>query len=183
MLTATSTEFDGRSVWRIKFVDKFQQVKEYWTQPAAPFRVYKAVCQTGLTEYETTSKFSSPLAIKWMPTTIETIVLDQKSRAEKYRRIVHITDVVSPAAVPDSAFELAGLRMAVNTPVADIRIKQRIGYWDGAKLSADIVAVRPTVPVQRNSTGSRLGVYIVITCVSLAVVVSYWYLRRRRVEG
>ncbi len=182
MLAMTSTEFNGEKVWHIRFVDKFRQARQYWIQTVAPFRVYKSVYQTELTEFETTSKFSSAPAIEWLPATIQTTVRDRKSRAEKYTRIVDISDVVSPAGLADSTFDISGLGMAVNTPVADIRIKQRIGYWDGAKLSADLVEVRPTIPVKPKSTGSRLWVLIVIACVSLAVGISYWYLSRRRVE-
>ncbi|GAA4428612.1 hypothetical protein GCM10023155_19260 [Bremerella cremea] len=34
-----------------------------------------------------------------------------------------------------STWKLAGLEMAQGTPVSDLRVKQRMGYWDGDSLT------------------------------------------------
>ena len=132
---------EGRDAWRVRVQSKFDDALDFWLDAHRPFRVIKHSLRQRLV----TSTFDE--ANPGDPIPIEVRSLDQKDN--KPVREVRMTRRNSRynGPIDPKAWTLAGLGMAVGTPIVDSRIHLRIGYWNGSGLSKEPLAVDRAAPL------------------------------------
>jgi RNA polymerase sigma factor (sigma-70 family) len=124
---------DGIPAWHIHVQVTTNWPFEFWIDAAHPTHVIKmaepARPGTVWSKYDPQNPDD--------PLPIEVNAEDHEGKSTNYVYQTHIVRRDSRYNVPiePKAFTLAGLDMPVGTPVVDVRIHSRIGYWNGKNLS------------------------------------------------
>lgn len=128
-------KLNGHSTWRVRVVDKYQQQYTYWIENVEGFPMHRVEMKTPFQRRRITAKYNKKGTAWPLP---ERVVLEEFKRPglNKVASTVtyDISNVEFGIPVEASRFTLAGLKMAKGVPVADIRIRRRIGYWDGRQV-------------------------------------------------
>ena len=127
-------------VVHLRTSNESDEIFDFWVEPSEALRVHRAEWRTrdGLWRRSATSSFGKvPGLPAQMPSRVEEI--GGRSDAEQTRTI---TELVSwtPAGGRNDDFGLSAVDPPAGTPVADLQLKQRIGYWNGSGLSEEVVA-------------------------------------------
>lgn len=120
---------DGAPAWHVQVHTRYDELLDFWIDEAVPARVVKHAKGKDVV----LSKYSGR-----NPIPIEVTATEQGRRS-----VPSVTRFVQTRAELDvpidaTTFTLAGLGMPVGTPVSDIRIHRRIGYWTGTGLSENL---------------------------------------------
>ena len=76
-----------------------------------------------------------------LPAAVEAIHYKGDESKVSMKRLLLVT--VERHSPERDAFTLAVLDLPVGTPVSDLRIKRRIGYWDGKALTGSLPSTEP----------------------------------------
>jgi peroxiredoxin len=120
------------SAWHVRVQSKHGESLDFWIEVAHPERLLKHARGRDLA----VSQYDAANSRDPIPTEVTTIEFRDGSPLFVRRFIrsnSHFNVSIDPAS-----FALAGLGMAVGTPVSDIRIQRQIGYWTGAGLSENL---------------------------------------------
>jgi RNA polymerase sigma factor (sigma-70 family) len=121
---------EGLPAWHIQVQSKHDETLDFWIDVAQPARVLKQAVGNDIVA----SRYDETTPRDPIPTEVTAMTLYQNSALAFSKHFVrsnaHFNVTIDPAA-----FTLAGLGMAVGTPVSDIRIHRRIGYWTGTGLA------------------------------------------------
>lgn len=165
----------GRSTNHVHVVDAHEQEVDFWIEEVEGFPVHQYQFRTPSSTRRViaTSRYDKNLMPPSIPFEVETESFDGKDRATG-RQLIRVTKAELGIPIDPQTWELAGLNLPIGTPVADLRLKQRIGYWNGRGLSQDPPATAETVsPDQgRNRIGwpaYALGSFVALAAVAFAV--------------
>ena len=122
---------DGAPSWRVRVSNATGDEVDFWMDAARPERVLK-VASRG---QEAVSTYDDAPPGDPIP---RVVVATQHAPTYEYRSRVRLSDVQYGAPVDAKTFTLAGLSMAVGTPVVDVRVHRQVGYWTGKGLSEDL---------------------------------------------
>lgn len=169
-------EVAGIMTNHVEVIDAYRQRREFWIEEAPGWPVHKFRFQApGSNSYVISlSRFDTNVMPPGLPVEVTSTMYDLAGRVMAQDRL-RVTRATVGIVIEPEKWELAGLGMPVGTPVADLRIKQRVGYWNGHQLTKDFPrsAKQPT----------SLGV-IVLGCVVagaiMVVTLSIVFVRRRR---
>ncbi len=119
---------DGAPSWRVRVSNATGDEVDFWMDAARPVRVLKVAFrgQEAVSTYDDASP-GDPIP--------RVVVATQHAPTYESRSHVRLSDVRYGAPVDAKTFTLAGLSMAVGTPVSNGRLRRRVGYWTGKGLS------------------------------------------------
>jgi len=144
-------DVDGIPAWRVNVQVATNWPIEFWIDAAHPTHVIKmaepARPGTVWSEYDPQNPDD--------PLPIEVNAEDHEGKTTNYVYETHVVRRNSRYNVPiqPKAFTLAGLDMPIGTPVVDVRIHRRIGYWNGKGFSENLPR---NVPPRQENQGSAL---------------------------
>ena len=147
----------GKSTWHVRVVDSNEQQRDFWIEPVAGFPVHRQEFSTnsGIGNCRTEVYCGDNSRCSWLPSRVET------KYDNRLNREVTVSNVEFDVRIPPETWTFAGLDLLIGTPIADLRIHQRIGYWDGAGLSQDLppsvrrseATPKPAAPKANDSSG------------------------------
>jgi len=117
---------DGIPAWHVQVRSKYDDSLDFWIDAAHPTRVIKHATGPGVV----TSKYSGD-----NPIPIEAMRTESRNGSPLFKHRWIQSGAQFNVPVDPASWSLAGLGMPVGTPVVDVRISRRIGYWTGAGLS------------------------------------------------
>ncbi len=125
-------KINGIQCWKVKVLAANGQTLTYWINEKEQHRVYKMHYEFGETRREVLCEYDKNIAEGIIPRRVKT-----QEWLGKEKLMARDTTIMSfeKSEFVDNDFNLFGLGMKVGTPVTDIRIHKRIGYWDGQKLT------------------------------------------------
>jgi hypothetical protein len=126
--------------WHVQVQSKYEARLDFWIDRAHPSRVLKQAYGSDFT----LSKYDDANAGDPLPVEVTTLTFLKGSPRFRERFIRSNSRFNVP--VDPSAFTLAGLGIAVGTPVVDVRIHRSIGHWTGTGLSEDLPRKKGTKP-------------------------------------
>jgi hypothetical protein len=137
---ARSVETVGRELvagvltWRLRAVDRRGHQRDFWVEPEQGFRVHRSELATVAgTRYVTLSQYDAD-TYQWLPARVETRRYGADGTLMG-KRVISILSAETITVFPDSTWTLAGLKPPIGAQVSDLRIKERLGHWDGTGLS------------------------------------------------
>jgi|GEM_PF-2293160 len=133
-------EVDGIPAWHVRVHSKYDQSLDFWIDAVRSDRLLKHAHGADVT----LSKYDSAALRDTLPMEVTTINMRNGSRS-LVQRFVRSNPKYNQSVDP-SSFTLAGLKMAVGTPVTDVRNHRGIGYWTGTELSEFPPSKRPAEP-------------------------------------
>jgi hypothetical protein len=126
----------------VELTDRFGQRIRFEMQPRSPYRVYrysKTIPRSDgdgiFTRYVTDAEYWADDATSWLPKRL--VMYDQPDSDASKRGSETTVEFEKPEFVSrfdPHTWTVDGLSMPAGQPLADLRIKQRIGSWDGKKL-------------------------------------------------
>jgi RNA polymerase sigma factor (sigma-70 family) len=121
---------EGLPAWHVQVQSKYSETLEFWIDVAHPARLLKQSVGNDFA----LSKFDEANPRDPIPSEVATMTSYQNGALSFSTRFVR-SNAQFNVTIDPAAFTLAGLGMAVGTPVSDIRIHRMIGYWTGTGLS------------------------------------------------
>lgn len=130
-------EIDNVPVFRLRLVDALGQQRDFWIADREGYPVYRFAYEVGGVREVVTSQYAEAErgGHAVLPVRVECKHYIRGNLASS--RIVKIRAVELDMPIPAETWTLVGLGLPVGTPVSDLRIKRRIGYWDGNRLVED----------------------------------------------
>jgi RNA polymerase sigma factor (sigma-70 family) len=142
---------EGISAWHVKVQIAEDWQYDYWIDAAHPTHVIKQEQEAPNRAGMLTARFDKQHPEDPIPVEVDFVYgYAGNPRPWDMRLIRRQTRYNVP--IDPRAFTLAGLGMPVGTPVGDVRIQQRIGYWTGSKPSEDFRGNEP--PRQDNEVST-----------------------------
>jgi hypothetical protein len=143
-------DVDGIPAWHINVQVATNWPFEFWIDAAHPTHVIKFAEPTR--PGTVWSKYDPQKPDDPLP--IEVNVEDHEGKTTNYVYETRVVRLNSRYNVPiePKAFTLAGLDMPTGTPVVDVRIHRRIGYWTGKNLSEQFPCNAPPRQESQAST-------------------------------
>jgi hypothetical protein len=177
-------EIQGTSAMHVEVMDSFDQRHEFWIDRASPFRVLKysfdnghQTRQVSLSTYEPGGVLPSKVVVEWLNE-------DGSLRVEK--RMVTARELQLNDSIDPQEFTLAAIATIIppGTPVADLRMKQRLGYFIGegdqlANAVPESIAFGHPHGGTADNSGSRVRlIAIAANVILIAAILVLWRLRR-----
>lgn len=123
---------EGLPAWHVRVQSKYGETLDFWIEVAHPEQLLRHARGANVT----VSKYDQANARDPIPTEVTTMNLRNGAPSSTARFLR--TQARFNLPVAPSSFTLAGLGMQVGTPVTDVRISRRIGYWTGVGLSDNL---------------------------------------------
>lgn len=162
-------EIGDKPTWHVRVVDSYKQQIDLWIDDKNGFQVYRYDFSTPEgTAHSSTKSFFDEHIYPWLPSRIETKEFDAKHELTLQREFL-ILGAETNVNLPESTWTLAGLKPSIGATVTDLRIKQRIGYWDGTSLKAES---KDFASHDANNIGRRLLIILIFA----ATVVAFLFL-------
>ncbi len=133
---------EGIPAWHVSVQSKYHESLDldFWIEVAHPDRVLKHARGSDVV----VSKYGDAGSFDPIPTEVTT--MDFRNGSSSFGKRFIRSNSHFNLRVDPSSFTLAGLGMAIGTPVSDIRIRRQIGYWTGTELSEDLPPKKRTEP-------------------------------------
>lgn len=127
---------DDTPTWHVRVLDEYGQQLDSWIDARQNGRVLRNEFKLGQANTVTICKYAEDDEKSVFPNSVKTSsYYDNKLGMTHSIMIEKVQLNVMPSL---DTWALAGLKMPVGTPVVDLRIKQRIGYWNGNGLSQNL---------------------------------------------
>jgi RNA polymerase sigma factor (sigma-70 family) len=120
---------EGFAAWHVQVQSKYGEALNFWIDVAQPTRVLKQSVGNDWV----VSKYDEVTPRDPIPIKVTAMNSYQNGSFEMGTRFVR-SNAQFNVTIDPATFTLAGLGMAVGTPVTDIRIHRGIGYWTGTGL-------------------------------------------------
>jgi hypothetical protein len=167
---------DGTPLKEVSFTNAFGSRVRLWIDPQKDFRVYRhdVASVGGRTISESDYEHSE---YPWLPKRVVTTNFDADGTP-----LATITLEIRRAEFPqdfsEATWGLPGLDLPVNTPVDDVTLMRRVGYWNGTDLQPEPVRVgTPNPPNQDRSV--PVAYYLSGAAIAVLAVALGLFLRRR----
>lgn len=128
-----SEQIDGLPVWHVRLIDSYDQQINLWIDSDHGFKVYRYNFSIFGETNSTLSYYENP-NYPWLPSRVETSYRSGTNGSILSGRTISILKA-EKAKLPENIWTIAGVQPSVGAAVSDLRIKQRIGYWNGHGLS------------------------------------------------
>lgn len=159
---------------KVRVVDKWGEVKTFWIDPNNSFRVLRCEHRVEGAVGVTESFYESEDSV--LPSRVET----ENSTTDGERLYTLNLELSNVSFRPDPcAFDLSSLGLKVGTPVSDIRIHERLGYWDGNGLDS----VSRKSPLKPEAANSGIAWPWIFLCVASVLCVASIAVLRRSQTG
>jgi len=135
----------GHSTTHVRVEDAYGQLNDFWIDQAEGFPVhrYEFALPGGERRSVVICQYDKAVLLGTIPVEVSLTGYDAEGNVD--RQCLMRVLSVDLAYKPDSqTWKLTGLELPVGTPVTDLRLKQRIGYWDGKGLSKQLPVAMPT---------------------------------------
>lgn len=142
---------EGISAWHVKVQVAEDWQYDYWIDAAHPTHVIKQEEEAPNRAGMLTAKFDEQNPEDPIPVEVD-FVYGYTGNPRPWDTRMIRRHIRCNVPIDPRAFTLGGLGMPAGTPVADVRIQQRIGYWTGSKLSEDFRGNEP--PSQDNEVST-----------------------------
>jgi hypothetical protein len=140
-------QINGYAVWHVRVIDSYDQQLNLWIDSNHGFKVYRYDFSIFGETNSTLSYYENP-NYSWLPSRVETSYQAGTNGSILSGRTISILKA-EKNKLPETTWTIGGVQPSVGAAVADLRIKQRIGYWDGhglsqrADLEQDFEPVKP----------------------------------------
>jgi hypothetical protein len=173
-------DIDGQQAWHVKVVGSPEAMAEchFWIEANEPFAVYRCERRTPYSHDVSVSHYDSPSGADRLPTRV--LIEYHQDNGEVSHRF-EFTQVEAQFGInpDDGAFTLAGLDLPVGAPVVDVRIHQRLGYWNGKGLShTRTAAMGPRYELEPTPPDTRVW-YLVLALLPILIVAVILYRHHR----
>jgi len=164
-------KIDGKLAWHVLITIEMPtgawQV-HCWIDDKNGFRVYRKD-RNGV---ETYSYYENP-NYPWLPSRV---VGKERGRGSLDNETEwRVLDATPHVKLPSDRWSIVGMRLPPKTDVVDIRLKHRIGHWDGKQL----VPEAPDVPLTKPKKHLGTWGYAVVVGLFLVAPAVVWILKRR----
>lgn len=166
-------ELDGRDTWRVRVVDSFDQQHDFWIEMTEGFPVHRYEYRTELAWDVTIAEYGGPNPAMPSYVVTKSTFRGEDRDVQEFR----VTEANYNEKVEPDSFELGGLSPSIGVPVSDVRIKRRLGYWDGEGLVDNVPRPGDITPLTEVS-GSYWP-WLIGTSIILLVIGGYLVYRRR----
>ncbi len=178
----------GSKAVTIELTDQYSQRIRFDVQPNSPFRVHYYSKTIPLSDgggifsvYVTETEYWPDDADGWLPRKLVMYSLPEgKPKQRVDEAVVEFEKPEFVSGFDPETWTEKGLSMPFGQPLADLRIKQRVGYWNGIELVESLPASPPgpldRLRVKVRSMGTLEWVNVAVVGV---VIVSLCFLRRR----
>lgn len=130
---------EGVPAWHVRVLYKHDESLDFWIDAARPTRVIKQSLKSQYRSGWVVSKYDETKPGDPIPVEVNMMMANADGVPMMKTRFARSNTRYNLSLDPES-FTLAGLGMTVGTPVVDIRIHRRIGYWTGIGLSEQLPA-------------------------------------------
>lgn len=155
----------------------------YWLEDAVGFRVYRTKVRTGKGPEETIESEFDERVVEGLPVRT-TLVKTGADGKVKSRVKMEVLKARLNVAVGPSEFSWGAMGLAVGDPVADERVGQTLGYWDGEKIEPEYDrAIERGGERRREAIGAARWSRIGMTAVIVGVLVAVALFARRLVRA
>lgn len=177
----------------VHLVDQFGEENRYWIQPTKNYRVVRFEKEIRFVNgddhhvhrFEVTSRFpaEAPQGMQWIPSEVHAKGIHDGVETLNNELRGGTIEVVK--GFPPHIWTLKGLNMPVGQPVVDLRIKERIGYWnsDGVLTEEPMASpARPTSTAAPKRAGNFFvrSLLLIVNAVALIAVVVYFLVTRKK---
>ncbi|XZE18162.1 hypothetical protein SH449x_003446 [Pirellulaceae bacterium SH449] len=175
--TVADSEWNGISVKSVEIDDNEGANLSFLIVPNPVFRVLKYVYEVqDLIREEWHSFYDDSIFKGVLPYRIE-MHGEVFSTSTKMKRTYLISDVKE---IPARKFDFIDLKMPLNTAVSDIRIRQRLGYWDGEKLAENIVTKKTSKEKESDTKTRSFGLTLPLLIAILIGLFIFAFVKRTR---
>ncbi|MCU0704018.1 MAG: hypothetical protein MUF18_08585, partial [Fimbriiglobus sp.] len=160
-------------VWRCPLVDQNGNSFEFYIEDTPLFRIHRVKYTTkdGRRIATTDSTYTPGDTTSVLPQQVITRWVDDRGKTRRLTSL-RVTSFTRESVRSDVG-TLSSLDLPKGVAVVDNRVQQRLGYWDGKKLSAEFVSANedtappPTTP---SPSGGPTGPFLVIGILALALI-------------
>lgn len=172
--------FKDLDLSHLQVEDVYGQRHDYWIEDSEWYPVHKyefRVKETALrTECTSTYRGACPI-----PVDVQLITYNERNGDVVGTRRFILEDEKYGEMFSPETWGLSGLNMKVGTTVSDLRLKKRIGYWDGEKLSPFPPSiVEGGERLQESAAGARRTLILLNIFVLIVLTVILFFRRSRR---
>jgi hypothetical protein len=169
-------QINGLPVWHVRLIDSYDQQINLWINSDHGFRVYRYDFSILGETNSTLSYYENP-DYPWLPSRVETSYRSGTNGSILSGRTTSILKA-EKAKLPEKTWTIAGVQPAIGAAVSDLRIKQRIGYWNGHGLSQRADLEPEFEPVKMSKRFPVL--MIIIFLVGPVVFLWHYYSSKRK---
>jgi hypothetical protein len=177
--TALQSECIGRealpqgSAWHVRMIDVYKQQIDTWIDDSHGFRVYRYDFAIPDLYTNTTVSFYENRDYPWLPSRVETRSYQPKNGLRS-ERLITVLKAEANLPAPEKTWTIAGVSPPNGSPVSDLRVKKRMGYWNNGTLTSN----PPPAPVPHALT-PRTRALVVITFALVSMAFLFLALRYR----
>ena len=152
-------------------------VQDYWIDVENGFLVRRIIDYNN--RYEFVSQYADGAVLPYRVTRLRT---DRERRTPLSKTTFEISNLqLSP--IEDGVFSMAGLQMEIGEPMADARLQERIGYWNGRGLSrsfAEALAVASSrePPAREGRRWLLIALGVLVLLIGMIIANSNFCVRR-----
>jgi outer membrane lipoprotein-sorting protein len=125
----------GVAARKVDITDKHGATRSLWIDPTG-FRVLKFVyvdgeglTQVSTPSYQDDEVIPSKVSVEWF---------DSAGKPNGQTRTLTVQDARFGQPIDAATFTLQGMKVPLGVPVVDLRIKERLGYWNGSGVSTSV---------------------------------------------
>jgi thiol-disulfide isomerase/thioredoxin len=134
--------------WHVRVTTRWNEERNFWIDRECPTHVirFERNALGGKQREVAVSHYADCRPENPLPRLVE---VEQLWNGKPARRVtLEIRDAHYNIPTDPSSWTLAGLNMPIGTPVVNVRIHRRIGYWDGSGLSEELPTnTQPSQPL------------------------------------
>ncbi len=162
------------SVWHVHLIDSYDQQINLWIDSEHGFKVYRYDFNV-IGETNSTLAYYDDQSYPWLPSRVETSYRGGKDGSILAGRSIFILKAKANIKLPKNTWTIAGVRPSIGAAVVDLRMKMRLGYWNGHGLSEN-----PDVEPQFNpakwvtSIRAKWIIILVIMTILPGVIIWLW---------
>jgi hypothetical protein len=172
-------DLDNVQLWHVKVQDVYEQEQHFWIEPTT-FNVWKQEYYYKNLFRETKALYSTKNKDKMSKIFPDIVEIKLSRNGEVYQEIKYVLKAfASDVPIPENRWLLEGMKLPIGVPVSDIMIHERLGYWDGKKLS-QLPAGRITSDIKPSSFNFFRILLIVSGLVLIIIGVSMQIFRRKK---
>ena len=160
--TKGKVEINGNDAWHVRIVTDGEYPLDLWIDPSRNFRIYKMIA--GAFRVTKSISFYEDDLYPWLPRKVIEDYFEANGSL-----IYHRTRTLLEAEekdFPESHWTLAGMDLPRGTVINDYSKAERLGYWDGKKISKEFVP--------RDRKPSRKTQWTFILSLAVLITVIFW---------
>lgn len=132
-------EVNGISVEIVEITDSYDQLRKIALDPKDNFKVYKYDLIFPSLKYNSSVSYYNNEHYDDIPSKVITKYFD-KSGNQTGERVVNFDLTKRLDHVPPETWKISSFNLPVGATVSDLRISERIGYWDGKNIVQSMTA-------------------------------------------